>query len=72
MQYILAILFGILFLSIIIGKWMRKSQKKIDQDNYNRHTKEEIEFFKGEMKVNSRGRLVPMDDHFRQILNDEQ
>lgn len=69
MQYILAILFGILFLAIIIGKWMRRKQKEVEEKNDFMYSEKEHEYFKGENRpeVDHKGKLIHMDEHAEDI-----
>lgn len=72
MQYILAILFGILILSILFRKLMNKKEKQMADRNDFMYNQKEHEFFEGKNKPNNpqidyRGRLINMDEHAEDI-----
>lgn len=69
MQYILAILFGLLIISVLIGKWMRRKHRELEEHNDFMYNEKEHEFFKGENKpqIDYRGKLINMDEHLEDI-----
>ena len=66
----------LIFILLIVS---REKQRKIEKENDKRHTEEQLKFYKKEdkpetptLKVSCKGKLIDMDEHFNDILGNEQ